>query len=77
MRGGERLFATEFESIMNSCFIQYNEALKENVNVAQEINALSKKLFVFSQIQIHLSILEILVVSIAVYDNGHLVSVSL
>ena len=46
----ERPFATEFESIMNSCFIQYNASLVENVNVAQELNALSKKLFVFSEL---------------------------
>ena len=49
----------------------------ENVNVAQEVNALSKKLFPFSQLYIHLSILEIRVVSIAVNDNVHLVCISL
>ena len=62
---------------MNSCFIQYNAPLAENVNVAQELNALSKKLFfVFSQLPLHFSILEIRVVSIAVYDNVHLVCIS-
>ena len=44
----ERPFATEFESIMNSCFNQYNVSLVKNVNVAQVVNALSKKFFVFS-----------------------------
>ena len=47
---GEHPFLTEFVLIMNSCFIQYNAPLVENVNVAQEVNALSKKLFVFSQL---------------------------
>ena len=32
---------------MKSCFIQNNAQLVENVNVAQEVNALSKKLFCF------------------------------
>ena len=49
LQDGERPFAAKFESIMNSCFVKYNAGLKENVNVAQEVNALSKKLFVFSQ----------------------------
>ena len=62
---------------MNSCFIQYNAPLVENVNVAQEVNALSKKLFVFSQFSIHFSILEIRNVSKAVHDNVHLVCISL
>ena len=43
-------FLSEFVLIMNSCFIQYNASLVENVNVAQEVNVLSKKLFVFSQL---------------------------
>ena len=46
----EHPFLTEFVLIMNSCFIQYNAPLVENVNVAQEVNALSKKLFVFRQL---------------------------
>ena len=62
---------------MNSCFIQYYAPLVENVNVAQEVNALSKKFFVFSQLLVHFSILEIRVVSIAVYDKVHLVCISL
>ena len=45
----EHPFLTEFVLIMNSCFIQYNAPLVENVNVAQKVNALSKKHFVFSQ----------------------------
>ena len=40
----------ELVSIMNSCFIQYNASLVEYVKVAQEVNALSKKFFVFSQL---------------------------
>ena len=63
--------------IINSFFIQYNAPLVENVNVAQEVNALSKKLFIFSQLQLHFSILETRGVSIAVYDNVHLVGISL
>ena len=43
-------FLTEFVLFMNSCFVQYNAPLVENVNVAQEVNALSKKLFVFNQL---------------------------
>ena len=43
-------FLTEFVFITKNCFIQYNAALQENVNVAQEVSALSKKLFVFSQL---------------------------
>ena len=43
-------FLTEFVSILNSCFIQYNGPLVENVNVAQEVNAVSKKLFAFGQL---------------------------
>ena len=35
---------------MNCGFIQNNAPLVENVNVAQEVNALSKKLFVFRQL---------------------------
>ena len=62
---------------MNSCFIQYNSPLVVNVNVAQEVNALSKNLFVLSQLQINFSVLEIRVVSIAVHDNVHLVCISL
>ena len=46
----ENPFLTEFVLIMNSCLIQYNAPLVENINVAQEVNALSKKLFVFSQL---------------------------
>ena len=46
----ERPFATESESIMNSCLIQYNAASKENFNVAQDVNAFSKKFFVISQL---------------------------
>ena len=61
---------------MNSRFIQYNAPLVENVNVAQEVNALSKELFVFSQLLIPFSILEMRVVLIAVYDNVHLVCIS-
>ena len=63
--------------ILNSCFIQYNGPLVENVNLAQEVNALSKKLFVFNQFQIHFSIVAIRVVSIAVCNNVHLVCISL
>ena len=62
---------------MNSCFIQYNAPLVEIVNVAQELNALSKNLFVFSQLLIRFSVLEIRVVSIVVHDNVHLVCISL
>ena len=62
---------------MNSFFIQYNAPLVEIVSVAQAVNALSKKFFVFSQLYIHFSILEIRVVSRAVYDNVHLVCISL
>ena len=43
-------FLTEFVLIISSCFIQYNAPLVENANVAQEVNALSKKVFVFSQL---------------------------
>ena len=50
LQEGKRHLATEFESIMNSCFIQYNAALRENVNIAQEVNTLSRNFFVFSQI---------------------------
>ena len=50
LQEGDRPFATELESIMNSCFIQYQAALQEIVNVAQEVNALSKKFLVLSQI---------------------------
>ena len=46
----EHPFLTEFVLIMNSCFSQDNAVLKENVNVAQKVNALRKKLFVFSQL---------------------------
>ena len=46
----ERPFSTEFESVMNSCFIQYNAAHEENRNVAQEVNALSERIFVSSQV---------------------------
>ena len=67
----------ECGSIMNSCFIQYNASLVENVNVAQEVNAFSQKFFDFSQISIHFTILDIRVVSIAVNDNVHLVRISL
>ena len=70
-------FLTEFDLIMNSCFIQYNAPRVENVNVAQKVNALSKNFFVFSQFFIHTSVPEIRVVSIAVYDNVHLVCISL
>ena len=63
--------------IMNSCFIQYNAPLLENVNEAHEVKAISKELFVFSQLQINFSILEIRVVPIAVYDRVHLVYISL
>ena len=62
---------------MNSCFIQYNAPLVGSVKVAQEVNALSKNLFVFSQLLIHFNILEIRVVSVAVQVNVHLVCVSL
>ena len=48
--GREHPFLTEFVLIMNSCVIQYNAPLVEIVNAAQEVNALSKKLFVFSQL---------------------------
>ena len=75
--GREHPFLPKFVLILNSCFIQCNAPLVENVNVAQEVNALSKKLFVFSQLCVHFSILEIRVVSIAVYDNVHLVCISL
>ena len=61
---------------MNSCFIGNNAPLVEIVNVAHELNALSKNFFVFSQLKIHFSILEIRVVSIAVKDNVHLVRIS-
>ena len=40
----------KFVLIMNSCFIQYNAPLVENVNIAQEVNAFSKKFFVISQL---------------------------
>ena len=73
----EHPFLTEFVLIMNSCFIQGNAPLVENVNVAQEVNALSKKLFVLSQFYIHFSIFEVRDVSIAVLDNVHLVCISL
>ena len=66
-----------FVLFMNTFFIQYNAPLVENVNVAQEVNAFSKKFFVFNQLQILFSILEIRVVSIAVYDNVHLIWISL
>ena len=46
----DQSFLTDFVLIMNRCFIQYNAPLVENVNVAQEVNALSKKLFIFSQL---------------------------
>ena len=49
LNGRKHPFLTEFVLIMNSCF-QYNAPLVENTNVAQEVNALSKKLFVFSQL---------------------------
>ena len=62
---------------MDSCFIQYSAVLRENVIVAQAVNALSKKFFVFCQLYFHFSILEIRVVLIAVYDNLHLVCISL
>ena len=62
---------------MNSCLIQYQAVLQKNVNEAQEVNELSRKFFVLSQIQLHFSVAEIRVVSIAVYDNVHLVSISL
>ena len=64
---------------MNSCFVQYNAPLVENVNVAHEANAPSKKLFVFSQLKDTENdlILEIPAVSIAVHDNVHLVCISL
>ena len=68
---------TGFVLIMNSCFIQYNAPLVEIVNVAQEVNALSKKHFVFSQLYIHVSNLAIRVILIAVYENVHLVCFSL
>ena len=45
-----RTSMTEFVLVMNSCFIQYNATLKENFNVAQEVNTLNKKVFVFSQL---------------------------
>ena len=35
----EHPFLTEFVLNMNSCFIQYNGSLVENVNVAQKINS--------------------------------------
>ena len=62
---------------MNSYFIQYNAAPKTNVNKTQEVNALSKKPFVFSKLSLHSSILELRVVSKAVYDNVQLVCISL
>ena len=68
---------TKFVLIMNSCFIQYNASLVENFKKAREVNALSTKFFVFSQVYIHFSILEIRVVSIAVNDNVHLVCIGL
>ena len=40
----------DFVLIMNSCFIQYKAPLVENVNLAEELNAFSKKLFVFGQL---------------------------
>ena len=45
----EHPYLTEFVLIMNTCFIQYNAALVENVDVAQEVNALSQKFFVLGQ----------------------------
>ena len=63
--------------MMNSCFIHYNAPLVKNVNRAQEVKALSKKFFVFSQLQLHFRIFEIRVVSIAVYDIVQLVCISL
>ena len=35
----EHPFLTEFVSIMNSCFTQYNAPLVEYVNVAQEMDS--------------------------------------
>ena len=40
----------ELVLFMNSCFIQNNAPLVENVKVAQEVNALSGKVFVFRQL---------------------------
>ena len=50
---------TEFVSIMNSCFIQYNEPLVEYVNVAQEIDSFCQKWLVFWQFQIKFIIYEV------------------
>ena len=47
---------------MNSCFIKYDAPFEENVIVAEEVIALSKKL-------LHFRVLEIRFVSIAVYDD--------
>ena len=82
-RIGNRLFErkhpilTALVLIINSCFIQYNAPLVENVNVAQEANAPRKKLFEFSQLYIHFSIVELRVFSIAIYDNVHFACISL
>ena len=73
----EHPFSAEFVLIMNSCSIQYNALLVENVSVGQEVNALSSKLSVFGQLQLYFSILEIRVVWIAVYDFVQLVCISL
>ena len=67
----------EFVLFMNCCSIQYNAALEEIVNVAQEVNALCKNFLVFSHFEIGFSILEIRVASIASYEKGHLICIIL
>ena len=62
---------------LDSCFIQHNAPFVENVHAALDVKALSKKLFVFSQLDTHFNILEIRVVLIAVYNNVHFVCISL
>ena len=50
MRRKKHAILTEFVLVMNSCFIQYKAVPKENFNVAQDVNAISRMLFVFSEI---------------------------
>ena len=67
----------KFTLIMNSCSIQKNAALKENVNVTQKIHSFRQKFFAFSQFQLHFRVFDVWIVSVTVNYKIQLVHISL
>ena len=52
-------FLTEFVLIMNSCFVQYDAPLEEDIKVAQKKNSFCQQWLVFYQFQNNFNIFQV------------------